>query len=82
MGGFEEDDGPEEGEFPDVFDAVEEDWLDDVGRADQPVEGREMGGAVVGREGGCGVGGYECHDLACDCIGKSDIGPVSDQKGA
>ncbi len=72
MRGFEDDDGPEEGEFPDVFDVVEVGWLDDGGGADEPVEGGEAGGAVVGGDRGGGVGCYEGHCCAGGGIGWSD----------
>lgn len=53
MRSFKNDDGPEKGEFPDIFDVVEVGGLDDGGGADQPVERGEVRGVVVwGRRGG------------------------------
>ena len=55
MGSFENDECPVEREAPDVAFVVEVVGLDDVARADEPVEGWERGGDVAGRNGGCGI---------------------------
>lgn len=47
MHSLEHDDGPEEGEAPDVADVVEEFGLDEGVGSDEPVEGGEGGGGVV-----------------------------------
>ena len=69
MRGFENNNRPEKSEYPDVLDAVKVGRLDDVGWPDQPIEGREMGSAIVGGERcgcvGCGV----CHFCLPDRFG-------------
>ena len=57
MHGLEDDDGPEEGEAPDVVDVVEVSGLRELLGPDEPVEGGEGRGGVVCRDGGGGVGG-------------------------
>lgn len=69
MGSFEDDERPVEREAPDITFVVEVVGFDDVTRADEPVEGREGGGDVVGGNGGCGiVGGHSI-----------DVGKTSDR---
>ena len=55
MGSFKNDECPVEREAPDVAFVVEVVGLDDVARADEPVEGRERGGDVAGRNEGCSI---------------------------
>ena len=56
MYGFEDDDGPEKSEAPDIADVVEESGLDYTVGANEPVEGGEGRGCVVRWDPGCGVG--------------------------
>ena len=63
MGGFEHDERPVEREAPDVAFVVEVVGLDDVARADEPVEGRERGRDVAGGNGGCGIVGGHSIDV-------------------
>ena len=63
MGSFEDDKRPVEREAPDVAFMVEVAGLDDVARADEPVEGREGRGDVAGGNGGCGIVGGHSIDV-------------------
>lgn len=56
MYGFEDDDGPEKSEAPDIADVVEESGLDDILGTNEPVEGGEGWGLVVLWDIGGGVG--------------------------
>lgn len=63
MGGFEDDERPVEREAPDVAFVVEVVGLDDVARADEPVEGREGGSDVAWGDEGCGIVGGHSIDV-------------------
>ena len=63
MGGFEDDERPVEREAPDVAFVVEVVGLDDVARADEPVEGRERRGDVAWGNEGCGIVGGHLIDV-------------------
>ena len=57
MYSLEDDDGPEEGEAPNLADVVEVPGLDERGGSHEPVEGWEGRGGVVFWDVGGGVGG-------------------------
>ncbi len=56
MNSLKDDDGPEKSEAPDIADVIEELGLDEGGRSNEPVEGRERRRCVVLRDLGSGVG--------------------------
>ncbi len=77
MSGFVDKDRPEEREAPYIMFVIEVGGLDDIGRADEPVEGGKGWGGVVWGSGVGGVRGGHCgSNCSYDAQGGSMMKPT------
>lgn len=68
-----ENDGPEQGEAPNIFDAIEILWIVEDG-GDEGVEGREGRGAVIWRnDGRSRFAGHHYRRRVGSCVGGGDF---------